>query len=383
MKKDAEKKLKVLIESLVEQYINEFEDDIVAQDPLIKIFITPFTDVIKTAKGELEKTVAVTATTITSLAKQAAVLAIPFFASSMIDDIQEESQKKLEERLSTINERYADVLKRNWDTVRGRDVWGITFMLDPSFGIAEKFALRAPYAALGVLEVLTGGHPKVTELKQKAKKLVHHVTPDYLSSVGAATYGGGGGFGGGFGGYGEYGDFGGFGESVKRLREQQAQQAQPRQQVQQQQQAQPQQQPTAQQQAQLENVKKRIGAAISALKQDPAIQQAIQQGPVAKQMQAAALESIQSVVQPVLSASTYEQLKKAIGSEFNKYEQEYMKEIPEEVKNDSQALEQFQEQLVPQLKQSYIAVLVKQLQRLAKTHPSIAKPMQSLIQKIS
>lgn len=379
MKDDANKKLRVLIESLVEQYINEIEDDIVAQDPLIKIFISPFTDVLKTAKGEIEKTVAVTTNTVASLAKQAAVLAIPFFAASMIDDIQEESQRKLEERLGKINERYADVLKRNWDTVRGRDVWGITFMLDPSFGIAEKFMLRAPYAGLALLQTITGGHPKVTELVEQAKKLVHHITPEYLSSFGGSYSGGGGGggYGGGYGGWGDFGgDFGGGfgGESVDRsgplMSEQQAQ-------------AQQKPQLTPQQKQQLQDLEKRIGAAALALKEDPAVKQAIQQGPVGKQMQAAALESIQAVIAPVMAANSYESLKSAIGPEFGKYEQEYMKSIPEEVKKDPQMLKQLQQQMVPQLKQAYKAVLVRQLQGLAKSNPSTAKPMGALIQKIN
>lgn len=375
----SKRRLEILIEALVEQHIRDLkeEEDIVAQDPLIKIFITPFTDVIRTAKGELEKNVAITASTIKNLAKQAAVLAIPFFAASEIKEIQEKANRELEERLNQINDRYADVLKRNWDTVRGRDVWGITFMLDPSFGIAEKFILRAPYAALGVLEVLTGGHPDVTKAKEQARKLVHHVTPSYLSSVGAsATYGGGGGaWSGEYGGWGDFG--GGFGESVSKKRltvsEQQAQtqlQQAPA-------------KPTPQQQAQIEAAKKQVAAMVQNLKASPAIQQAMQQSPVAKELQAGALEAITSVMQPVLAAQTYEQIKQAIGPEFSKYEQEYMKTIPEEIKQDSAKLKEFQQQMVPSLKEAYKSMMVQQLQRLSKQHPSIAKPMADLIQQIS
>lgn len=385
------KKLEVLIEAMIEQYLTE-EEDIVAQDPLIKIFITPFTDVLKTAKGELEKNVAITTSTITNLAKQAAVLAIPFFAASEIDEIQKKADEKLKQRLANIDARYADVLKRNWDTVRGRDVWGITFMLDPSFGIAEKFILRAPYAALGVLEVLTGGNEAVTKLKNQARKLVTHVTPSYLSSVGGSS--GGGGYGGGGGSWGDYGggygDYGGgFGEAAfvdgTLFTEQQAQPQQtPPAQPQQQQQAQAPQQPLTpqQQQQELQKINKQIADAVIALKSNPSVQQAMQKSPVAKQLQAGAFEAISEVMNPVLTAQSYEQIKKAIGPEFSKFEKEYLKSIPEELKAPDK-LKELQAQMVPELKKAYKAMMVQQLQRLAKQHPTIAKPMTTLIQQIS
>lgn len=369
------KKLKTLIESLVVEYLSE-EEDIVAQDPLIKIFITPFTDVIRTAKGELEKNIAITASTIKNLAKQTAVLAIPFFAASEIKEMQQVADQKLEERLGQINQRYADVLKRNWDTVRGRDVWGITFMLDPSFGIAEKFILRAPYAALGVLEILTGGHPSVTKAKEQARKLVHHVTPSYLSSVGANTsYGGGGGaWSGEYGGFGDFG--GGFGESAmwatKKIKEQQAS---------------PHsisiQKPTPEQLVQIENARKQVANMVSTLKANPTIQQAIQKSSVAKELQSGALEAITEVMQPVLAAQSYMQIKQAIGPEFTKYEQEYMKNLPDEIKKNPNELKNFQQQMVPELKKVYKSMMIQQLQRLAKQHPSIVKPLNNLILQIN
>lgn len=355
MKKTTNKKsLTDLIESIVLEIINEAEEDIITQDPLVKIFVTPFTDIIATAKGELEKNVAIGYSTIKNIAKQAAVLAIPFFAGSMIDDIQKNSEAKLNQRLSQINQRYASVLKRNWDTVRGRDVWGITFMLDPSFGIAEKFILRAPYAALGILEILTGAHPKVTDLKEKARRLVHHVTPSYLSSTGASA--GGGGYGGV--GYGDFfGDFSdaGFGESFNPLKEQQVN-------------------PKA--------VKEKIITAITNLKSDPEIQKALATSAISKELQAGALEAIQNTIKPVMSASSYDQLKRVIGPEFDKWEQEYMKTVPEEAKTPEN-IKELQKALVPHIKNVYRTVLQKQLQKLSKEHPSISKSIETINQQIN
>lgn len=361
------KKLEKLIENVVREILQE-EEDIVTQDPLIKIFISPFTDVIKTAKGELEKTAAVGYTNIKNLAKQAAALAIPFIAPGIISHIQENSEQELEERLNKINDRYAEVLKRNWDTVRGRDVWGITFMLDPTFGIANKFAMRAPYATLGVLEVLTGGNPKVTELKEKAKKLVRHVTPAYLSSFGGGSGGGGGG-GGGYGGFwGEIGDmgFGGFGESVKYVIEQQTQK-----------QRQPQYTPE-----QIKKIKDRMAQAVISLKSDPSVQKSLKNSKIAQELQAGAFETIEETLNPVLKATTYEQLKSAIGSEFGKFEQKLMNTIPEEMKKPEN-IKELHQALVPQVKQVYKNVLIKQLQRVSKQHPNVSDEISKLIQQIN
>lgn len=376
MKNDAnKKKLERLIESIVVELLQE-EEDIVTQDPLIKIFISPFTDVIKTAKGELEKTAAVGYSNFKNLTKQAAALAIPFIAPSIIGDIQEKSEQELEQRLNKINDRYAEVLKRNWDTIRGRDVWGITFMLDPTFGIANKFAMRAPYATLGALEVLTGGNPKVTELKEKARKLVQHVTPAYLSSFGGGSGGGGGGIGGGgYGGFwGEIGDmgFGGFGESINYVTEQQAQ-------AQQQGQSKNQPQYTPEQ---IKKIKDKLAKAVIALKSDSAVQKSLQNSKIVQELQTGAFEAIEETLNPVLKATTYEQLESAIGPEFSKFKQELMKLAPEELKKPEN-LKELQQALVPQIKQAYKNVLIKQLQRISKQHPNVSEQISKLIQQIN
>lgn len=341
------KDLEILIETIVHEALMK-ESDSLADDPLVTAFISPFTDIIKTAKGEIEKTAAVGYSNIANLVKQAGVLAIPFLANSMLDDIQEKSERELKDRLSKINQRYADVLKSNWDTVRKRDVWGLTFMLDPTFGIAEKFILRAPYTALGTLEILTGGHPKVTDLKEKAKRLVQHASPKYADALPDSYWAG---------------DYG-MGESIKRGKKLLEQQL------------------TPEEREEIEKINAQIAAEVKKLKSDKTIINAMQSSPVVKQMHAGAVEAIMDTAKPVLSATTYEQLKQVLGKDFDKFEQKFLADLPEDAKSPEE-MKKLQDEMVPVIKDSYKKILVTKMTELKKQHPNIVKSVDKLIQKIN
>lgn len=380
--------LKQLIETIVLEVL--LEQDIVADDPLVRVFISPFMDIIKTAKGEAEKLTARAWSNVISLAKQAAVLAIPFLASSTIKEIQKSSNEKLEQRLSKIDAEYADVLKRNWDNLRSRDVWGITFLLNPTLGIAEKFLMKAPYHGLGILEVLSGRNPKVTALRNKAKILATHVSPNY---------GGGGGGGGGAGGYGDMyggmdglsfadsdfggGDAGGVAENATRnkklIEQQQVQPVAP-----QQQQAAPQQPPQQAPQNKMisqEQFNKFLITQIEALKKDPQVQASLQSSKVIQEMQASAFEAVMEAANPILKASSYQQLKSALGQDFGKFESQLQKTLPQGATPEQ--MKEFQNAMVPEIKAAYKKMLVGQLQKQIGYNKSIAKPMQNLIAKIN
>ena len=380
-----------LTEAIIKKII--VEQDIVLDDPLVRIFISPFTDVIKTAKGEAEKFSTTIWTNTLSLAKQAACLAIPFIAASTINDIQKESDQKLKERLAQIDASYADVLKRNWDTLRSRDVWGITFLLNPAVGIATKFLMKAPYQSLGILEILSGRNPKVVALREKAKVLATHVSPNYGGGGGGGSGGGDYGGYGGMDGLGYGGDLGtadysgdgglmgdagggGMGESLffrrAELLEQQQQQQAPATVAQQ-----PQQKKMISQK-QFNNI---LASQIEALKKDPEIVQALQASPVVQQMQSAALEAVMSAARPILKANSYDQLKSALGQEFGKFEQQMKKTLPAGATPEQE--KQFKEELVPQIKVLYKKMLTQQLQKQVGSNKALIKPMQQLITQIN
>lgn len=255
--------------------------------------------------------------------------------------------------------------------------------------------MKAPYHSLGILEVLSGRNPKVVALRNKAKVLATHVSPNYGGG------GGGGGSGGGYGdGYGgmdglamyddlglaDYGDAGGVAEQTARstktkISEQQAQQAQPVQRQQPAQQPQRAQQPAQKKMISKEQFNKILIAQIDALKKDPTVQASLQTSPVVKEMQQSAFEAVAAAANPVLKAANYQQLKSALGQEFNKFEMSLKKTLPPGATPEQD--KQFKEALVPEIKLAYKKMLITQLQKQIGNNQEIAKPMQQLIAKIS
>jgi len=370
-------KLLLLIESIVDEAILR-EQDIVLSDPLLKVFIEPFTDVIKTANAELKKNLTNVRGNIKSLVKQTAILAIPFLSIEMIKDTNENAQKEIQDRLSKIDQEYADVYARNWDTLQSRDVWGITFMLNPALGITSKFAMKAPTAVLKVLETLTAGglspenESRLQQAKQFAAKFSSHISPNYGGGSGGGGFGGGGG--GDFGDYGDYGGFGdgdggGFGESVDYVVEQNASvPSQP-------------QQPAPAPEASQEDQMKKLVAFIEAFKKQPDVQQAMQNGKVAQELKQGALAAVVAVADPVLKATTLEQLSQAIGPEMKKFEAQVQKDMPEGLTPEEQG--QYREALVPEIKIAYKQVLVTQLSKQSTGDKVADKNLQQIIAQIN
>lgn len=361
MNNDAEKKqLKKLIESMVHEVLTEA--DIVMDDPLIKVFVEPFTDVIKTANAEIQKNLVNIRGNVKSVAKQAAILAIPFLSIEMIDDTHKEAQKQIKQKLGAIDQKYAEVYQRNWDTLRSRDVWGIHFLLNPTMGITSKFAMKAPLATLNVLETLTAGglSPENEQRLQKAKQFATRLAKPVSPNTGGGGDWGGGGYGGDFGFDGDFGgDFGGFGESVRRLQEQQAQQ---------------QQQPS--QQDQLE----KLGRFVEAFKKQPDVQAALQGSKVTQSLRQGAFEAVMAAAAPVLQAKSYDQLSQALGDQLKKFEAETLKDMPKDITPEE--LKQFKEAMVPDIKSAYKQVLAAQLGKQSTGDKAGDKNLQQLIAQI-
>jgi len=365
MKNANKQRLQTLIESMVRKVLAE--QDIVMDDPLLKVFLEPFTDVIKTANAEIKKNLTNIRGNVKSVAKQAAILAIPFLSIEMIDDTHKEAQEQIKEKLGAIDEQYAEVYQRNWDTLRSRDIWGIHFLLNPMMGITSKFAMKAPLATLNVLETLTAGglSPENEERLQKAKefatKFSKPVSPNY--GGGGGDFGGFGGGGGGFGGdFGfDGGDFGGgFGESVNYLREQQTQAA-----------------PQPKKNDQLA----RLGRFVEAFKKQPDVQAALQNSKVVQSLRQGAFEAVMAAAAPVLQAQNYAGLSKALGNQLQKFETEVFKDLPKDVTPEE--LQQFKEAMVPDVKNAYKQVLVAQLSKQTTGDKVTDKNLQQVIAQIN
>lgn len=366
MMKDADKqKLQTLIESMVREVLAE--QDIVMEDPLLKVFVQPFTDVIKMANAEIQKNLVNIRGNVKSLAKQAAILAIPFLSVKMISDTHKEAQEQIKQKLGAIDQKYADVYQRSWDHLRSRDMWGIHFLLNPTMGITSKFAMKAPLATLNILETLTAGglSPENAERLQKAKefatKLAKPVSPNYSGGGSAAVGGWGGGY-----DDGDWGDFGGFGESVSRLKEQQAQ-------------PQAQQVQGAQQPNEKDQLAK-LGKFVEAFKNQPDVQAALQNSKAAQSLRQGAFEAVMAAAAPVLQAQNYAALSKALGDQLQKFEAETLKDVPEDIKPEE--LQQFKEAMVPDIKNAYKQVLIAQLSKQTTGDKVADKNLQKVIAQI-
>ncbi len=130
MKKDA--KMQPLLKKLIKELALEEQAQLLKEENIfVKAFVEPFTDIAQTAFAGLQKNAAALISNSTKLAKQAAIAALPFIATSEITRIGEEENQRLQQRLGEIDSEYADVLSRNIETLRTRDMAGIGFLLNP------------------------------------------------------------------------------------------------------------------------------------------------------------------------------------------------------------------------------------------------------------
>lgn len=120
--------------------------------PLIKTFITPFTDVFKTVVAST-KAVTTDAATLINVAFQATLSTIIPICGARYDKIFVERDKKI----AKIESDYSEVFDRTRDAFDG-DAKLLAFMASPASFLAGAAALKAPAATKEVLSVATGGY---------------------------------------------------------------------------------------------------------------------------------------------------------------------------------------------------------------------------------
>lgn len=177
---------KIIYEELNKSFIKEdYRDDVV-----YRAFVQPFTDVVDTAKYGLKKVATTTIRSAVKLAKQHAAAFIPFI-SKTVSQIGNEEKKKLESKLSQLDKEYSDVLKRNWETLRTRDVSFLLFMMDPKIYLGSSLALKAPEVAFDLLDSFID-NKTVSKWHDTFKQLNKKVLPPTSSGTGSGTSGGSG-----------------------------------------------------------------------------------------------------------------------------------------------------------------------------------------------
>jgi hypothetical protein len=322
------KQLKYLIEKIVKEEIEKLHESY-QDDVVYRAFVQPFQDVVDTAQHGLKSVGTHVGRGAIKLAKQHVVTFIPFF-STTVAQIGAAEEKKLNSRLAKIDKEYADVMKRNWDTLRTRDVSFILFMMDPKIYLGSSMLLKAPEAAFDVLDSLVDS-PAVSRWHNVFKELNKKVMPPTSSGAGGSS--GGAGFSGS-----DYYDGGAVGWESKRSKKK-----------------------VIQEKFTKSDLDEKAVITLKRLLKSKEVQNELTKGPKVKEMREAALELFIDKAQTVAGFTTIDDFKNHFGSEFDK--------IYNSIGNNIEDKNELEKEIVPELKKVYIQMIVNYFNTLQKSLP--------------
>lgn len=363
-----ENQAKKLLEEIIRETLQEVslkEQTDFRSDVLFKAFVEPFTDIVQTAAHGVEKITAHATGELKLLAKQMAYLFLPFLNpdAGSLKNMSAQERQKIAQKLSGIDDKFKDVLDRNWQAWNNPDVWGTLFLLHPQLAISQKMISKAPELALGILEVLTGGSEAVSSILQGYRNLK-------TGGGRVATRSHQGGYDGGSPGYGDdYGDYGGFYEQM---------QPQPA----------PARQPSGQgsvnvpRPAPKQNPEAWLKSELTKLVSQPAIQKQIGASPITKAMQQEAVNKIVSSATKELSFA-FSDLKTKLGSNYQKAIESLQGEQKEQITSELETNQELQKKIVEDIKALLKPAYIKQLQGLLSLNPGLKRTVDQAIQKIN
>lgn len=339
---------KLLLKKLIEEEVaaelsllREYED------PLAQVFLQPFKDIVDTARHGLEKTTTAIWGNAEKLAKQAATLFLP---GVPVDAFTSGIDEKIKAHMNQIDGKYKDVIQRNYDMMRARDLWGVPFLLNPALMTGVGMATKAPEVALAGLEAITGGHPTIAKMRQRLETINSRVTGGGLDYAKGAGHVGGG----------DGGDAGMSFESRRKgtnkvIREQQAAPSQ-------------------------DEINKALASQIERAGKHPKIQSAIQNSPVAQQMKQIAEIALVETVQEAIAFNTYDEMKTKLGSKFAETEKQVLSQLPQGATPEQ--TKQFQDALVVEIKGLIKQMYIKQLEKLLAQSPDLKEDLSRISKKI-
>lgn len=341
-------------------------------DNLYKAFIEPFTDVLKTAQHSVEKVAATAGGELGILVKQLAFLLMPFVKpdAGSLSKMAAQDRQKMAGRLSQIDDKFKDVLDRNWQAFNNPDVWGTLFLLHPQLAIGQKIAAKAPEVALELLSTLTGGSEAVESILKSYRNMrtgggrvtTTQYSADYTQS------------GGGYSDYdGGWGDYGAFQEQVQQPAAPQPAQQPPAQQ--------PQAPAPGAQAAPPPNPDAWARQQIAALLKDPNVKKQISTSKIGRAMQGEAVNYILQAAKKDL-AFDFAQLKTKAGGNFQKILSDLEKKVGKEAVEKIETDQNLQKKVVADIKSILKPVYVKQLQSLLKMNPAASGLVNKAIQQI-
>lgn len=175
MKLKEEQLRKNIREQLIEMYGGGWGDDAGTTsssgvEGLKKIFVQPFTDVLKTAAAGVE--------TVSSQAQRLMATASTLLVNTLVPFVDKSWQKVKHDdakRMASIQEKYSEVFSRNHAAIFEGDGKAISFLWNPANFITAEAFMKSPKAFVSILKILSGGNKnmlaKVNVLEKAANKL--------------------------------------------------------------------------------------------------------------------------------------------------------------------------------------------------------------------
>lgn len=125
---------------------------------LYNTFIRPFTDVGQTIAYGVEKLSAQAATVVKGILYGLPTLFVPF-----LDYDYEKFREDEAEKVHGIEEKYKEVLGRNWEAITSNDAFGLAFVFEPGLFLGAKLLAKSPEIVLSILDDLTNGYQAVKD----------------------------------------------------------------------------------------------------------------------------------------------------------------------------------------------------------------------------
>lgn len=348
MKQDRTKKL---LEELIEEAVLEVllkEQTDFSNDVLYKAFVEPFADIVQTAQHGAEKIVATATGEAKLLAKQLAWLLVPFLNpdAGSLKNMTAQERNKIAQRLSGIDDKFKDVLDRNWQAFNNPDVWGTLFLMHPQLAIAQKLAVKAPEVALELLSVLTGGSEAVEAILKSYRQMrtgggrvqySQHQT-GYGDAQGGSSWDDS-----------YYGDYGGIYEQ-----DQAGKKIDP---------------------------ESWLRKQVAALVNRPDVKKQIAASPITRAMQGEAINHIVRAATKDLGFD-FAQLKTKLGANYDKAIQTIKAKLGDD-SSDIESNAELQKKVVAEIKTLLKPAYIKQLQTLLQTNPNAKRLVDQAIQKVN
>lgn len=328
---------------LIEQTVNDVLSE---EESLLGGFLSPFSDVLRSAAWGVESLGAKTTSAIKSTFDELRGVMIPG-----VEYDWEQFKNDDKALMDGIDGKYQDILQKNINALKNSDLPLFMFALDPTSTIAYKIGPKAPGAALALAEPVVGAvSPKAGAAVGRWKNWWNKAGKDFSLGGGKAATVSGDGW---YDGSADIG-YGGMGEG--KVYEQQAQQPQP----------QPQ---------------KKQPPNINTLLQNQEFLKAMNSSPITKRLRANALNGVYNRIKAVTQADTLQQMQGIVGTELASKIQQIIDKQDKTISKEEQA--KLDQASMKEVQDIFKAFYLKQLKDMSDKLPNAKNDILNMINRIS